>query len=69
MPDSLEALIALVRPVVVTMRRNGDTVKVSTVATRLGLDERRLREAFAEHGIVGTALLRQIRREIDEDRR
>ena len=68
-PETLEALVALVRPIVGTMRRNGDTVRVATVAARLGIDERRLRAAFAEHRIRGPALLRALRREIEEDRR
>jgi hypothetical protein len=69
LPETSEALIALIRPVVVTMRRNGDRVNITTVAARLGFEDRRLREVFAERGIVGPKLLKQIGREIEEQRR
>ena len=43
-------------------------VTTTTVAAKLGVDERCLREAFAHYGLRGRALLRQIGREADEVR-
>lgn len=68
-PEMVEDLVLHLRSAVLTLRRNGATVNVKTVAANLGIDERRLREAFAHHGLNGPALLRQIRREAAEQTR
>jgi len=67
-PATLEGLVELVRSTVMKLRRQHSVVTVTTVAAKLGVDERRLREAFAHYGLRGQALLRQIGREADEVR-
>jgi hypothetical protein len=61
-PDGLEDLVALIRPVVREIKGSGE-VTLAGVAARLGVDERRIREAFAHHGIRGAKLLRVLRSE------
>lgn len=62
-PETFDALLALVRPAVDNLRRDSARVTITTVAARLGMDERRLREAFEHYGYRGAALFRQVQRE------
>lgn len=62
LPEELEELLTLVRPVVLEMRRAGRVLNVQNVAVHLGIDERRLREAFEHHGIRGPAIVKWLGR-------
>jgi hypothetical protein len=65
-PGDMKSLTASIRPVVAAMKHSGDRVTIEAVAARLGIDERRLREAFAHDGINGPALLRALRSDQEE---
>ena len=62
LPESLVGLLELLLPVVSDMARHGQRITLTTVCARAEIDPRRLREAFAHHGMDGRALMRTLQK-------